>query len=79
MGAEAISRRVKHRPLVKARFFYILYFLYFYAMGTEAISRRVKQQGRKADNSAATTAETKNTCIYTLTLPYVFLVDCLIS
>jgi hypothetical protein len=44
-----------------------------YPMGTGGYFPGAKRQGYEADNLPATSAEVKNTWIYTSTLPYVFM------
>jgi hypothetical protein len=44
-----------------------------------ALSPGVKRPGREADHSPPTTTEIKKTWIYTSTLPYAFMAQCLIS
>jgi hypothetical protein len=44
-----------------------------------ALSPGVKRQGREADHSSPTSAEVKGIGIYKSTLPYAFMVYCLIS
>jgi hypothetical protein len=47
-------------------------------MGTGALSHRVKPEGCQADHSPPTSAEVKNTWIYTPTPTYAFMTLCLI-
>jgi hypothetical protein len=44
-----------------------------------ALSPGVKRQGREADHSPPTSAEVKKMWIYTSTLPYAFMTQCLSS
>jgi hypothetical protein len=51
----------------------------FYTMDTGAFSPEVKRPGREADHSPPASAEFKKIWIYTSTLPYAFMAQCLIS
>jgi hypothetical protein len=44
-----------------------------------ALSPGVKRSGREAEHSPPTSAEAKNTWIYTSSPPYAFMAKCLIS
>jgi hypothetical protein len=50
-----------------------------YKLGMTALSPGVKRPVREADQSPPISVEIKNTWIYTLTPPYIFMACCLIS